>query len=555
MAPVVDLAPVGAEPNSLRSALGILSTALERTGAYEALRADHAALQDAYLASTHRVEALEAELRGAAEAAPPFVRFFQQRYDILRNTLATMRTSLADCQNALAERLDNAREISEARERLALQQRVHEDAVKDFHDEIDQLEFQVAALKSSIVAASTHSSRSIQLLEAEVAKGRADRETMAVELQQSCDTNRVLEASQLALESSVSKLCRQVDALERRAGGLRDVRDRQRDLLQARLQRTEAARDWLRDEVDCLTAKLSTATDEMHRAVASRNQVATVLSARNDPPAESSENEVLAVLARTRSAQRRRDRADSRGSTPSRLIAIDDSGESDSADRTELTGPASVPASTPAIPTSANGRSRACAARGRDPSEGNPGGEKITCGEPNNSGAGHNQLVSDAALASLPVTRIPRDRLLPGYRARRQYQASEVAPWPLSDVLACSALEMPVDSFFRRFSCPLGWLYPRRSQTSTPSQTTWFDSVVTGGNLTALLSRQPCEALNSPIVPMSFDMMGEFEALVTAHIAFEDEHRPTYWKSTHVMPISPAMREATPALAQYYTAR
>ncbi|GMF41601.1 unnamed protein product [Phytophthora fragariaefolia] len=577
VAPVVDLAPVGAEPNSLRSALGILSTALERTEAYDTLRADHAALQQAYLASPHRVEALEAEI-------------------------------LADSQNALAKRLDNAREISDAQERLAFQQRVHEDAVKDFHNRIDQLERQVAALESSTDAVSPQSPRSIQLLEAEVAKARAGREAMAIELQQSRDINRALEAFQQALESSVSKLRRQVDALEHRAVGLRDERDRQRDQLQARLRRTEAARDQLRDEVDRLTAQLSTATDEMHRAVASRNQTATELrSARNrpqersrrrgthsssagqgsthrtspppnttpgsassgapppsghfmgsgrpsDPPAESSEDEVLAVLARTRSAQRRSDRADSRGSTPSLPIAVDDSAnstESNSADRAELRGPASVPATL----TPASGRSRVSVARGRDPSECSPDGEQVTGGEPSGSGAGHNQLVPDAALASLPATRIPRDRWLPGYRVRQQYQASDVAPWPLPDVLACSVLEMTVDTLFRHFSCPLGWLYPRRSQTSTPSQTTWLDSLVTEGNLVALFNRQPWEALNSSIIPMSFDMVGEFKPLVTAYIAFEDEHRQAYWESSHAIPISPAMRDATPALAQYYTAR
>ncbi|GMF15376.1 unnamed protein product [Phytophthora fragariaefolia] len=62
VAPVVDLAPVSGVPNILRSTLGILDTALERTETYDTLRADHAALQQAYLASTHRVEALEAEL-------------------------------------------------------------------------------------------------------------------------------------------------------------------------------------------------------------------------------------------------------------------------------------------------------------------------------------------------------------------------------------------------------------------------------------------------------------------------------------------------------------
>ncbi|GMF52705.1 unnamed protein product [Phytophthora fragariaefolia] len=89
--------------------------------------------------------------------------------------------SPANCQNALAERLDNAREISVARERLAFQQRVHEDAVKDFHDEIDQLERQVAALKSSTAAASPHSSRYIQRLEAEAARsGSNGRRTSAL---------------------------------------------------------------------------------------------------------------------------------------------------------------------------------------------------------------------------------------------------------------------------------------------------------------------------------------------------------------------------------------
>ncbi|GMF45082.1 unnamed protein product [Phytophthora fragariaefolia] len=81
--PVVALVPSGADTSSLRSALEIIFTTLERTEAYDALHADHAALQQAYRGSRSRVQALETELQGAAAAASHFVQFCQQRYDVL----------------------------------------------------------------------------------------------------------------------------------------------------------------------------------------------------------------------------------------------------------------------------------------------------------------------------------------------------------------------------------------------------------------------------------------------------------------------------------------
>ncbi|GMF39135.1 unnamed protein product [Phytophthora fragariaefolia] len=73
--PVVGLVPSGADTSSMRSALEIISTTLERTEAYAALHADHAALQQAYRTSRSRVQALETELQGAAAATSPFVQF------------------------------------------------------------------------------------------------------------------------------------------------------------------------------------------------------------------------------------------------------------------------------------------------------------------------------------------------------------------------------------------------------------------------------------------------------------------------------------------------
>ncbi|GMF14561.1 unnamed protein product [Phytophthora fragariaefolia] len=100
-------------------------------------------------------------MQGAAAAASPFVQFYQQRYDVLRNTLEATRISLAECQNAHAERLDNSRELQDMRDRVALQRRIHAEAIKALQDQIGRLESQVVTLQSSASTASPQQAKNI----------------------------------------------------------------------------------------------------------------------------------------------------------------------------------------------------------------------------------------------------------------------------------------------------------------------------------------------------------------------------------------------------------
>uniref|UniRef100_H3H5I6 Uncharacterized protein n=1 Tax=Phytophthora ramorum TaxID=164328 RepID=H3H5I6_PHYRM len=207
-----------------------------------------------YFALRHRVADLEHTIRSAAQSASPFVCFAQQKYDQLSHRLAQSTLDLAEIREALAQRLDNATELTNLRDRMHFQDRVHAEAVADFQRETDDLERRLTAALA--VASTTSGGTALpppgvnpntlqlqsQLNVAIAAQGIATRD-----LDQARDSIRDLETSQKALEGSAQILRQQVALLERRASELRD------QLAQARhatkLQRVTQERDRARNEL------------------------------------------------------------------------------------------------------------------------------------------------------------------------------------------------------------------------------------------------------------------------------------------------------------------
>ncbi|GMF46983.1 unnamed protein product [Phytophthora fragariaefolia] len=162
-------------------------------------------------------------------------------------------------------------------DRVALQRRIHAEAIKALHDQIGRLESQVVTIQSSASAASPQQAQHTQQIEAGMAQAQAEREASETALRRSQEDNHVLEASQQAPEASTQQLRRQIDTLERRVSDLRDEKDRQGTKLRAQLARVEADRDQLRDQVDRLTAQSAAAANELRRVVADRGRIATEL--------------------------------------------------------------------------------------------------------------------------------------------------------------------------------------------------------------------------------------------------------------------------------------
>ncbi|GMF56473.1 unnamed protein product [Phytophthora fragariaefolia] len=183
-------------------------------------------------------------------------------------------------------------------DRVALQRRIHAEAIKALHDQIGRLESQVVSLQSSASTASPQQAQRIQQLEASLAQAQADREATEVALQRSQEDSRALEDSQQALETSTQQLRRQIDTLQRRLhvdsarGAIARLEQRANDLegdrdellrlesskatliadltaAQGARSAAESDRDRLQRELDDIRGQLSGLVDMVRPAAAS----------------------------------------------------------------------------------------------------------------------------------------------------------------------------------------------------------------------------------------------------------------------------------------------
>ncbi|ETO70813.1 hypothetical protein F444_12755, partial [Phytophthora nicotianae P1976] len=120
---------------------------------------------------------------------------------MVRHKLESTRTELADCLNALQERLDNSSELEACRLRYRDLKLRYNEAVSEFHDRISTLEAQLAAASSFGVIIPPNTARRIADLEFQLARSQSDlqvardrQSALASELRESTTSHKTAQA-------------------------------------------------------------------------------------------------------------------------------------------------------------------------------------------------------------------------------------------------------------------------------------------------------------------------------------------------------------------------
>ncbi|ETI53907.1 hypothetical protein F443_03214, partial [Phytophthora nicotianae P1569] len=88
--------------------------------------------------------------------------------------------------------------------------------------------------------------------------------------------------------------------------------------------------------------------------------------------------------------------------------------------------------------------------------------------------------LSNAELAALQPTTVPRSEWIPGYRDRRSFRGHDIVPWSAQDIRQISIVEMDADLLFHHYSKPMEWLIPLRDPV--PPLGDWRDDLVDENN-------------------------------------------------------------------------
>ncbi|ETP28814.1 hypothetical protein F442_21939 [Phytophthora nicotianae P10297] len=116
--------------------------------------------------------------------------------------------------------------------------------------------------------------------------------------------------------------------------------------------------------------------------------------------------------------------------------------------------------------------------------------------------SGSDSSASNAELADLPSTRVPRTEWIPGYRDRCVFHGHDVVPWSAQDIRQTSIVEMDVDLLFHRFAKPMERLFPLRDPT--PQLEEWRDDLMDESNIRDLIESAPWEVLALRVDPLTF---------------------------------------------------
>ncbi|ETI56178.1 hypothetical protein F443_01238 [Phytophthora nicotianae P1569] len=116
--------------------------------------------------------------------------------------------------------------------------------------------------------------------------------------------------------------------------------------------------------------------------------------------------------------------------------------------------------------------------------------------------------LSDAELAALPPTTVPRSEWLPDQH-RGDGRKSAVSSFHQAD----------------------GVVIPLRDPVPPPGE--WRDDLVDESNVRDLIESAPWEILAAPIDPLTFKGRGWFRHMMRLYASYEDEHLRAYWDSTH----------------------
>jgi hypothetical protein len=108
---------------------------------------------------------------------------------------------------------------------------------------------------------------------------------------------------------------------------------------------------------------------------------------------------------------------------------------------------------------------------------------------------------------------------------------------------------LDIESLFHEFAQPLHWIFPVEGDPEEPDLC--HPELISEANIKALLNDAPWQDPRTLAAPVSFDLSGWFETIAQKYIELEDEHRQSIWESTHVLPISSALRKRDPFFAKF----
>ncbi|ETO75617.1 hypothetical protein F444_08828 [Phytophthora nicotianae P1976] len=484
----IDLADSSLDLTAVRALLSALQHVIDQTEALHELRQDQEVLRREFLGHTT-----------------------QPKYDVVRPQLGFTRQELADCLNSLQELLDISRELEACRLRYHDLQLRDDEAVSEFQDRISTLDAQFAAASSFGVIIPPDTVHHIADLEPQLARSHSDLQvardhqaSLASELRKSATSHKATQAEVDRLEAAVERKTRRFRALS--------------EGYERRLKVTDNTIATHSAELARLQGRLSTLDQYLQRvraAISQRDQASADRSVTREYRPNAPVGVILTrVLAHRGSAARDtiarlERRINQRRSITSCGVWVgapsddDDSPSSRSSSTRVLDSDTAESGSDSAAPESCN----------RD-----------RFGPP--SGA-----LSNAELADLPPTQVPRTDWIPVYRDRRGSHGHDVVSWSAQDVCQTSIVEMDVDLLFHRFANPMEWLVSLRDPT--PPLGEWL---VDEGNVRDLIESAPWEVLAAQIDPHTSDLRA-------------------YWDSTHTFQVSITKCRASRYLEAFYTDR
>ncbi|POM70977.1 Hypothetical protein PHPALM_12519 [Phytophthora palmivora] len=230
-----------------------------------------------YRDQKRRIGDLEQEVRDGYAAAAPFVAFCQRRYDIARQEREVACTALTDCQEALADCLDNARELEGLRERFAHAQTAHAEDVGGLQSQIGDLTSQISVIQAAAISIPPELGRRLNTLQDELLAVKGQRDQAFADLLQAEEATRTFETSQQALEDATSRLQNQVASLERRLAAQSVTTTAEVRNLTSRLDQSHAELDRWRQAAEETTSTLSATTNALQSMTTERVRVTASL--------------------------------------------------------------------------------------------------------------------------------------------------------------------------------------------------------------------------------------------------------------------------------------
>ncbi|ETP11934.1 hypothetical protein F441_12607 [Phytophthora nicotianae CJ01A1] len=201
---------------------------------------------------------------------------------MVRHKLESTRTELADCLNALQERLDNSSELEACRLRYRDLKLRYNEAVSEFHDRISTLEAQLAAASSFGVIIPPNTARRIADLEFQLARSQSDlqvardrQSALASELRESTTPHKTAQAEVARLEATIEHKVRRLRTL-------RDNYERRLRVADTTIATHTAELGRLHDRVSTLDRDLQKASQRAQAAISQRDQARAAHIATQD---------------------------------------------------------------------------------------------------------------------------------------------------------------------------------------------------------------------------------------------------------------------------------